>query len=355
MSSLFDLSVPLLRYLPPEFAHYITIKAIRAGLFPEQKLPSENSLKTNILGMDFSSPIGLAAGFDKNGEVTDQMLASGFGFVEVGTITPNPQLGNHGKRMFRLPRDRAVINRLGFNNNGIANAVESLAKRSRAKGPVAVNVGPNRDSRDFISDYAKCINSLAHYADIIVLNVSSPNTLGLRDLQGDKNLNRVLESSINARNASGSSSPILIKVAPDLDVGEIELIVEVAIEGGASGLIIGNTTLARPEGLIDEHSQMEGGLSGGPLFSLSTKVLSQAYKFSRGRLVLVGVGGVSSGAEAYEKICSGANLIELYTSLIYEGPSLIKKIENELTDLLNKNGFKCVSDAVGSYYNIEFD
>jgi dihydroorotate dehydrogenase len=292
--------------------------------------------------------VGLAAGFDKNAEVADAMLGFGFGFVEVGTITPKRQAGNPRPRMFRLRRDRAVINRLGFNNQGVEAAATRLARRDRGGGVVAVNIGPNRDAPDPIADYETCIVKAAALADLLVLNVSSPNTPGLRELQGRGHIEEVLGRAMGARDSTGSTPPILLKIAPDLDLGEIEAVVEAAAAGGAGGLVVGNTTVSRPAGLAGRRRGEPGGLSGRPLFALSTKALAEAFRLARGRLVLVGVGGVSSGADAYAKVRAGANLVELYTALAYEGPGLVARIHRELAALLARDGFAHVAEAVGT-------
>jgi len=348
----YELSLPLLRLLSPETAHRITIRALSSGIFPQQQPKINIRLKANLFGLEFSSPLGLAAGFDKDGEVFDQMLNFGFGFVEVGTITPKPQVGNSPPRVFRLTADNGIINRLGFNNKGIESAVVQLSKRVRSRGLVAVNVGPNRNSEDFISDYETCINKIAKFSDLIVLNISSPNTPGLRELQDRRFVEKILDTAINTLEKINVSSPILIKIAPDLDTGEIESIVDAAIQGGAKGIIVGNTSVSRPPGLKSRYKNKQGGLSGQPIFTLATKALSDAFRVSRGRIVLVGTGGVFSGEDAYSKICAGANLVELYTALVYQGPSLIKKINEDLVNFLDRDGYKNITEAVGTRVNL---
>ena len=344
-----DLAAALMRRFDPERAHTLTILGLKlgeaTGLRPFPAASPPDRLAVNALGLHFPSPIGLAAGFDKNAEVPDAMLRFGFGFVEVGSITPKPQSGNPKPRIFRLPEERGVINRLGFNNRGLEEARARLTARRR-RGIVAANVGPNKDAADPLQDYATCIRALAPLADMLVLNVSSPNTPGLRDLQ--KRLDELLATAFAARADSGASPPILVKIAPDLDQGEIEAIVGAAIARGAHGLIVGNTSVGRREGLKGRHRGEKGGLSGKPLFAFATRALTVAARAANRRIVLVGVGGVSSGADAYAKIRAGATLVELYTAMIYEGPGIVARIHEELAELLARDGFRTVADAVGA-------
>ncbi len=337
----------LLRLFDAETAHRLTILAVRTGLalFPAPTPPER--LAVRAFGLRFPSPIGLSAGFDKNAEVPQQMLRLGFGFVEVGTITPKPQTGNPRPRIFRLPQDGAVINRLGFNNQGLEAARARLTART-FRGIVAVNVGANKDAADPVADYATCIGALAPLADMLVLNISSPNTPGLRDLQMGTRLDALLAAATAARKATRTNPPILVKIAPDLTEGDITTIVDAAISGGADGLVVGNTTVALRDTLRSEHRGEKGGLSGRPLLARSTEVLGQAYRAAGGRLTLVGVGGIASGADAYAKIRAGATLVELYTALVYEGPGLVGRIQSELAELLARDGHASVTDAVGA-------
>jgi len=344
----FDLAMPLARLIDPEVAHALTIRALAAGVVPVRVPVPDPRLATTVIGLEFPSPIGLAAGFDKNAEVADTMLGLGFGFVEVGTITPEAQAGNRRPRVFRLRKSQAVINRLGFNNRGLEAASAQLEHRDRHRGLVAANIGPNRDAQYPIEDYETCIVRMAPLVDFLVLNISSPNTPGLRDLQDRGNVEEVLKRSVDARDRTGAKSPVMIKIAPDLDVGEIEVVVEAAAAAGAAGIVVGNTTISRPASLVGRRRTEQGGLSGRPLFALSTKVLGEAFRFAAGRLALVGVGGVASGADAYAKIQAGADLVEVYTALAYEGWGLVERIHRELAVLLERDGFKCVADAVGS-------
>ena len=346
------LGTALLRQLDPETAHGLTIRALRLGRALKLGLgPSAPALPTRLaidaLGLHFPSPLGLAAGFDKNAEVPDAMLGLGFGFVEVGTITPQPQAGNPRPRLFRLSEDQAVINRLGFNNYGLAAARVRLAARTRS-GIVAVNVGANRTSADPVADYATCIRALAPFADLLVLNISSPNTPGLRDLQMRGRLESLLAAALGARADVSAPPPLLVKIAPDLTRDDVDAIVAAAVASGAEGLIVGNTTVGGRDGLRSSHRGEAGGLSGRPLFARSTEVLGWAYQVARGRLSLVGTGGVASGADAYAKIRAGAALVELYTALVYRGPAVVGRIHAELDALLAQDGFDSAAAAVGA-------
>lgn len=334
---------PLLFALDPEAAHGLTIKALKTGLLPAR--PKDDPLlATCVAGIDFPNPIGLAAGFDKNAEVPDAMLRLGFGFAEAGTVTPLAQPGNPRPRMFRLVEDRAVINRLGFNNGGLAPAVARLKARLGRPGIVGANVGANKDTADRIADYATGVAAVRDLATYITINISSPNTPGLRALQSRESLAELVARSLEARGASGP--PMFVKVAPDLTEADIDDIAAVALESGIDGLIVSNTTIARPP-LRSSHAGETGGLSGAPLFEPATEALRRFRRLTAGRIALIGVGGVSDGATAYAKIRAGADLVQLYTALVYEGPGLVGRIKRELAALLRRDGFKRVADAVG--------
>ncbi len=347
------MGLPLLRLLDAETAHRLTIQALRAGIVPPPAPAPLERLAVRAFGLRFPSPVGLAAGFDKDAEVPRAMLRVGFGFVEVGTITPKPQAGNPRPRIFRLTQDRAVINRLGFNNKGLeaARARLTALRNDGARAPggiVAVNIGANRDAADPVQDYATCIRALAPLADLLVLNISSPNTPGLRDLQVGARLDALLAATMAARTQSGATPPVLVKIAPDLTEDEVGTIVDAAISGGAAGLIVGNTTVGLRDALRGPHRNEKGGLSGRPLMARSTEVLAQVYRAAGGRLTLVGTGGVSSGADAYAKIRAGATLVELYTALVYEGTALLARIHAELAELLARDGFSSIAAAIGA-------
>jgi dihydroorotate dehydrogenase len=345
---LHSLATRALRLLEPEHAHRLTIRALEAGLGPHPRPPTDPFLEVRLGRLRLPNPIGLAAGFDKNAEVPGAMLAAGFGFAECGTATPLPQVGNPTPRLFRLEADRAVINRLGFNNDGVEAMAARLA-RARPAGVIGANVGANKESKDRAGDYITGLTRLWRLADYFTLNVSSPNTPGLRNLQLGGALDDLLGRVAEARwsLAYDGDRPIFLKVAPDLAESDVETIVEAAKRFGLQGLIVGNTTLARP-GLKSRRRDETGGLSGAPLMGPSTEVLRLFHQAAAGRLLLIGVGGVASGADAYAKIRAGAHAVQLYTSLIYQGPGLVTRICRELTARLKADGFSGVDGAVGA-------
>jgi len=338
-----------LRRLEPEQAHRLTLAALKRGLGPRARQSADGFLATRLGRLRLANPVGLAAGFDKNAEVPGAMLAAGFGFVECGTATPLAQDGNPRPRLFRLTEDRAVINRLGFNNEGLEAMALRLAAR-RFAGVVGANVGANKDSPDRIGDYVTGLTRLWDHCDYFTLNISSPNTPGLRDLQSggalDDLLGRVAEA--RWRLAYGGDRPIYLKVAPDLTDRDVTGIVEAARRYALQGLIVGNTTLARPDGLKSAHRGEAGGLSGAPLMAPSTRLLRSFHEAAAGGLVLIGAGGVASGADAYAKIRAGASAVQLYTAMIYEGPDIVARIRRDLTARLRADGFTTVSQAVGA-------
>lgn len=341
---------PLLRLLPPETAHHLTVRALAHGFGPRGAAPDDPVLATRVFGLNFPNPVGLAAGFDKEAEAYRAMLDLGFGFVEVGSITPRPQPGNPPPRVFRLPEDRAVINRLGFNSGGHAAAAARLVAHRPGAGVVGINLGKNRDSADAAADYARGATVFAGLADYLVVNVSSPNTPGLRALQGPAELTEVLSRVTAAMDkaTTGHSPPLLLKIAPDLADRDLEDIAAVVGGQAVDGVIVSNTTVARPPELKGRHRQEPGGLSGRPLFAPSTRVLSKMYRLTAGSVPLVGVGGIASGADAYAKIRAGAALIQLYTALIYQGPALVARIKSGLAARLKADGYRHVADAVGA-------
>ena len=336
---MFNALRPLLFALDPETAHGLTLGAL-AALPPGRGPATDPRLETRFAGLAFPTPIGLAAGFDKNARVWRQMLGLGFGFVEVGTLTPRPQTGNPRPRIFRLRDDEAVINRLGFNNGGLDAALPRLARNSR----LGVNVGANKDSVDRIADYATGVRAVAGKAAWITLNISSPNTPGLRGLQGEA-LPELLAAAAEAR--GGSGPPLFLKVAPDLDDAQIDAIADACLASKLSGLIVSNTTLARPLGLGSAHASEAGGLSGQPLFEPSTEILKAFARRLGGRLPLIGAGGIATAEQAYTKIRAGASAVQLYTALVYHGPGLPARIAADLSLLLRRDGFRSVSEAVG--------
>jgi len=348
LAAFFDLGARVARVLDPEVAHTFTIMALKSGLFRPLPPITPPSLATTALGLKFTSPLGLAAGYDKNAEVADAFMRFGVGFVEVGTITLRPQSGNPKPRLFRLTSDRAVINRMGFNNKGLHAAAARLAGRNKVSGIIAANIGPNRDSTDAPADCAECARTLAPLVDFLVVNVSSPNTPGLRDMQNAEPLDELVQAVLGGRDEKGAKTPVLVKIAPDLDQAQCEAIARVALDRPIDGLVVSNTSTGLRDGLVDPSAGELGGLSGDPLFSLSTQVLATMYRLTQGRVTLIGVGGISSGADAYAKIRAGASLTELYTALVYNGPGLIQRIHNDLAALLKQDGFSSVADAVGT-------
>ena len=337
---------PLIRCLDAERAHNLAIRLLKTGLVPSQPKENDSCLQINVLGKVFPNPVGLAAGFDKDAEVSDAMLGQGFGFVEVGTLTPRPQPGNPKPRLFRLVEDKAVINRMGFNNQGHEPARKRLSERRRV-GIVGVNLGKNKDSADSAADYEAGVTALGPYADYLVINISSPNTPGLRALQGKEPLMDLLRRTQQARRALNNPPPLLLKIAPDLTKEDLADIAEAAMEEKLDGLIVTNTTIARPKDLRSICREETGGLSGRPLFEPSNAVLGEMYRLTEGRILLIGSGGVASGRDAYMKIRQGASLVQVYTALIYQGTGLVTRIKRELAQLLRQDGFSSLSEAVG--------
>jgi len=345
--ALFPLARPLLARLDPELAHNLTINALRLFNRSAEKRNDDPRLRVHALGLDFPNPVGLAAGFDKNAEVTEAMLAFGFGSVEAGTVTPRPQPGNPKPRIFRLNEDSGVINRLGFNNKGLAAARSKLVALKGRPGIRGINIGANKDTSDRVADYVEGLRELGPLASYVTVNISSPNTPGLRGLQNKAELEALLAALMNARAALARPVPLLVKIAPDLDDEACADIAAVALARKVDGLIVSNTTIARPPSLKSVFARETGGLSGAPVFETSTDVLRRMFRLTEGRLTLVGVGGVASGADAYAKIRAGASLVQLYTALTFQGPSLVARIKRELLQLLERDGLKSITDAVG--------
>jgi len=328
----------------PERAHDLALRALRLGLAGGDTSPDDPALAITLLGRRFGNPIGLAAGFDKNATAAAALMRLGFGFVETGTVTPRPQTGNPRPRLFRLEPDRAAINRLGFNNAGLAAYRRNLAALANRPVPLGANVGINKDGADPVRDYPALIAAVAPHVDYAVINVSSPNTPGLRDLQGEAQLRAILRAVAEVPNRP----PILVKIAPDLAEDGLAALVETCVAEGVQGLIVGNTTTTRPPGLRSRLAGEAGGLSGVPLFALSNRVLARAHRLAAGRLVLIGTGGVFSGRDALTKIRAGASLVQLYTGFAYGGPALLPRLKRELAAALREAGFACIEDAIGS-------
>ena len=357
MIPLLDLGLPFARLLEAEDAHRLAITALKT--LPLLPPPADDSrLKVEAFGLLFSNPVGLAAGFDKDAEVPDAALKIGFGFVEVGTLTPKAQSGNPRPRVFRLPADEAVVNRLGFNNGGFTAAHNRLTKRERGPrggfGILGVNVGANRESVDRAADYVQGIETFAAAADYLTVNVSSPNTPGLRDLQFgaalDDLIARVMEARERAASRAGKK-PVLLKIAPDLSLNELDGVVAVARKRGIDGIIVANTTIARPRSLRDPAAREEGGLSGRPLFSLSTRILAETFLRTEGAFPLIGVGGIDSADAAWQKMRAGAALVQLYTALIYKGFSLVATIKRGLVQRLDRERIGKITKIVGADAN----
>ena len=346
-----SLAMPLLRLLPPETAHNTTICLLAKGLAPRSREADDPILATRLWGLDFPNPVGLAAGFDKNAQAYHAILGLGFGLTEIGTVTPRPQPGNPKPRLFRLAEDNAVVNRMGFNNDGIEAVLPRL--RGPRAGILGINIGKNKDSTDAVEDYVTGATAFAPLADYLVVNVSSPNTPGLRDLQRREPFLELARAVRAARDAACAKAgrtppPLLLKVAPDLDTAQIEDVAEVAMSAPADGLIVSNTTIARPDSLRSPHRAEAGGLSGAPLFEPSTEVLRRISFLTQGKLPLIGVGGIASGEQAYAKSRAGASLVQLYSALVYHGPGLLGRIKRDLAARLRADGFASVAEAVGT-------
>ncbi|WP_051335326.1 quinone-dependent dihydroorotate dehydrogenase [Methylocapsa acidiphila] len=341
---------PILFRFDPETAHALAIKALANFPLPRPQ-PDDPRLAVRAFGLDFPNPIGLAAGFDKNGEVVDAILRLGFGFAEVGTITPLPQPGNPRPRLFRLTRDAAVINRFGFNSEGRAAVHARLARRASRRGLVGVNIGANKDASDRTADYIRGIEAFADLASYFTINISSPNTPGLRDLQARDALDDLLARALAARDAAAEKfgrRPVLVKIAPDLSLSELDAIVACARARRIDGLIVSNTTIARPRTLIETRLAREsGGLSGRPLFEVSTRMLAAAYQRVEGQFPLIGVGGVDSPETALAKIEAGASVVQLYSALVFKGPELPRRIKRGLLSLMAQKSYPRLADAIG--------
>jgi dihydroorotate dehydrogenase len=340
----FSLAKPLLHRLDAEQAHKLTIAGLKTGLAGSTPRQTSLLLSSKLFGLQFQNPVGLAPGFDKNAEVPDAMLAQGFGFVEIGTVTPRAQIGNPKPRLFRLVEDQAVINRMGFNNAGHEVVLRRLEARRNQGGIVGINIGANKDSEDRIADYVLGLARFSGVASYITINISSPNTPGLRNLQARDDLVRLL-GQLNDKRKSGL--PMLLKIAPDLDTNGLLDVAEACRNGAVDGVIISNTTISRPA-LKSRHAQETGGLSGAPLFDLSTSQLAAFYKMTGGRIPLIGVGGIGDAETAWRKIIAGASLIQLYSALVYKGPALVQEICSGLGVKLRQHGFSALAEAVGT-------
>ncbi|KAH9630490.1 hypothetical protein HF086_000703 [Spodoptera exigua] len=345
---------PVIQYLSPELAHNLGVKAIKYGIFPPEKGDDPQVLKTKFLNYDLSNPLGIAAGFDKHGDAVIGLRNLGFSIVEIGSVTPKAQPGNPKPRVFRLPEDEAVINRYGFNSEGheqVHKKIGMIEKALLDKGLLGINLGKNKLSENPIEDYILGIQKFSDVADYFVINISSPNTPGLRSLQKKEELYQLLKNINEARNSINSKHkpPLLLKLAPDLSYNEMKEIVSVILqnESKVDGLIISNTTIERHQLQNTEFSNETGGLSGKPLANKSTEMIKEMYKLTKGKVPIIGVGGVFTGQDAYDKILAGASAVQIYTALIYHGPPVVSKIKNELAELLQRDGYKSVNEAVG--------
>lgn len=350
MAPLLDLALPFSRLLDPEDAHRLAIRAL--SLMPRREPPADDSrLAVSAFGLHFPNPVGMAAGFDKNAEVPDAVLGLGFGFAEAGTVTPLPQTGNPRPRVFRLLEDEAVVNRLSFNNQGYA-AVDARMRRRPRKGIVGINVGANKDSTDRIADYANGVEKFMPTASYLTINISSPNTPGLRDLHAAESLkeliDRVQEARERAARAGSGRKPLLLKISPDLSLETLDSVIAIARHRGVDGMIVSNTTVGRPQTLRDRrHAQESGGLSGKPLFPLATKMLAETYLRVERAFPLIGVGGVDSADAAWKKIRAGASLVQLYTGAVYHGFGIAREIKRGLVAMLDRGRHGSISEMVG--------
>ena len=345
---MFSILRPFLFNLDPETAHDLAIKSLKFNPLPKKmfEVEDEQMLKIKLFGKEFPNPIGLAAGFDKSAEVYNSLLKLGFGFVEIGTVTPSKQFGNPKPRIFRLEDDRALINRLGFNNDGI-DIIRERIKSDRNEGILGVNIGPNKETKDQKKDFCLGLKSFFDIADYITINISSPNTEGLRDFHDEEKLKDLLAILNGIKKDKKTNIPLLLKVSPDIKDEHISKIVDLAIKNNIAAIILTNTTNSNRENLKSHKKKEEGGLSGEPLEHISTNMIKKFYKKLNGKIPIIGVGGINSGKSAYEKITAGASLLQLYTSFVYRGPSAAKDIKKELIQILKAEGVKSVKDVIG--------
>ncbi len=336
-----DLAMPVMRRLDPETAHNLSLRALSLGFAGRDSTPDDPILATPAFGRVLPNPIGLAAGFDKNAVALNVLARLGFGFVEAGTVTPRPQPGNPKPRLFRLPEDKAVINRMGFNNAGIEVFLGNLKQADRTRIALGANVGINKEGADPERDYPALVAAVSPFADYVTINISSPNTPGLRDLQGEARLAGIL-------GAIATDKPVYVKIAPDLSEEGLDAVVNVCIAQRVTGLIVSNTTLARPDSLRGRHKSEAGGLSGAPLLAKSTEMLARAYQLAAGRLALIGVGGIFEPEDVLAKILAGASLVQVYSGFAYQGPAMLPRLKTGLAALLRARGFSSVTAAVGA-------
>ena len=345
---MYSIFKPYIFSLDPEIAHDLAIKSLKFNVLPKSifNVQGEEQLETNLLNERIPNPIGLAAGFDKSAEVYNSLFKLGYGFVEVGTITPKRQLGNSKPRVFRLEKDRALINRLGFNNHG-SEIVSKRISDNLPSGFLGINIGPNKDTKNKNEDYFICLSRLSSFAGYITINISSPNTEGLRNFHEYKALEKLLLGVNKIKKDKNIVKPLVVKISPDIKDNEISSIIELILKHKIEGIIVSNTTDSHREKLSDIQKNEKGGLSGQPLKDLSTKLIKKFYRETKGKIQIIGVGGVDSGHAAFEKICAGADAVQLYTGMVYKGPGVVKEMKKELITILKKEKLKNISEAVG--------
>ena len=349
---MFSFLRPFIFSLDPEKAHDLAIKSLKYNFLPGNlfSVANEEILKTTLFGKEIGNPIGLAAGFDKSAEVYNEIFKLGFGFVEVGTVTPRQQYGNEKPRIFRLEKDRALINRLGFNNDG-SEVIKKRIENNVPNGLLGINIGPNKDSPDMINDFLECAEIFFPLGDYVTINISSPNTKGLREFHKAEHLKALLSKIDDIRKKSNFNKSFLLKISPDLEDSFIDNIIELVLQNNIDGLILTNTTDQNRENLLDKKKNESGGLSGKPLRDLSTELIKKFYTHLKGKIPIIGVGGVDSGKSAFEKLAAGASAIQLYTGMIYKGPTIVKEIKKELIDIMREKNFKNIKEVVGSNLN----
>ena len=349
---MFSFLRPFIFSLDPEKAHDLAIKSLKYNFLPGNlfSVANEEILKTTLFGKEIENPIGLAAGFDKSAEVYNEIFKLGFGFVEVGTVTPRQQYGNEKPRIFRLEKDRALINRLGFNNDG-SEVIKKRIENNVPNGLLGINIGPNKDVPDMINDFLECAEIFFPLGDYVTINISSPNTKGLREFHKAEHLKALLSKIDDIRKKSNFNKSFLLKISPDLEDSFIDNIIELVLQNNIDGLILTNTTDQNRENLLDKKKNESGGLSGKPLRDLSTELIKKFYTHLKGKIPIIGVGGVDSGKSAFEKLAAGASAIQLYTGMIYKGPTIVKEIKKELIDIMREKNFKNIKEVVGSNLN----
>ena len=345
---MFSILRPYIFSLDPEVAHDLAIKSLKVNILPQSffKVEGEELLETNLFNMKLPNPIGLAAGFDKSAEVYNSLFKFGFGFIEVGTVTPKQQLGNPKPRIFRLEKDQALINRLGFNNHG-SEVISKRISNNRPNGILGINIGPNKETKNKEEDYYACLNKLGIYANYITINISSPNTEGLRDFHNKNEMEKLLSGLYKIKKDKRLEQSIAIKLSPDINSEDISGTIELIKKYNIKGIIISNTTDSNRKNLSDVKKNEKGGLSGQPLKDISTNLIKKFYKETKGKVNIIGVGGVDSGESAFEKITAGADVVQLYTGMVYKGPGIVKDIKKELISILKKENFKNIRQAVG--------